>query len=163
MYYGAIKKLDIANGPGVRVSIFVSGCRNHCHGCFNPETWNFTYGKEFTDKTLRELMEALDHPTVSGISILGGDPFEPENRACVLDICEKVKTSMSNKDIWVWTGYEFDELKELPIMRYIDVLVDGRFEESKKDLRLKWRGSSNQRVISVQKSMETGEIILCSE
>ena len=163
MYYGAIKKLDIANGPGVRVSVFVSGCRNHCHGCFNPETWNFTYGKEFTDKTLRELMEALDHPNVSGISILGGDPFEPENMSCVLDICKKVKACKPDKSIWVWTGYEFDELKELPIMRYIDVLVDGRFEESKKDLRLKWRGSSNQRVISVQESLETGEIILCSE
>ena len=163
MYYGAIKKLDIANGPGVRVSIFVSGCRNHCHGCFNPETWNFAYGEEFTDETLNDVMEALKHPNVTGISILGGDPFEPENQACVLDICEKVKTSMPDKDIWVWTGYEFDELKELPIMRYIDVLVDGRFEESKKDLRLKWRGSSNQRVISVQESLETGEIILCSE
>jgi anaerobic ribonucleoside-triphosphate reductase activating protein len=163
MYYGAIKKLDIANGPGVRVSIFVSGCRNHCHGCFNPETWNFAYGEEFTDETLRELMEALDHPNVSGISILGGDAFEPENISCVLDICKKVKACKPDKSIWVWTGYNFEDLKELPIMHYIDVLVDGRFEESKKDLRLKWRGSSNQRVISVQESLETGEIILCYE
>ena len=163
MYYGAIKKLDIANGPGVRVSLFVSGCRNRCKGCFNPETWNFTYGEEFTDETLSKLMEALDHPNVSGISILGGDPFEPENVSCVLDICKKVKAYKSDKSIWIWTGYNFEDLKELPIMHYLDVLIDGRFEEDKKDLRLKWRGSSNQRVILVRESLRTGEIVLCSE
>lgn len=163
MRYGTIKPLDIANGPGVRVSLFVSGCRNRCEGCFQPETWSFTYGQEFTRDTLLELLTMLDKDSIEGLSILGGDPFEPENRECVLDICEKVRAWRPDRDIWVWTGYNFEDLKELPIMQYIDVLVDGRFEKDKKDLRLKWRGSSNQRVIDVQESLRSGEVVLYCE
>lgn len=155
MYYGAIKPLDIANGPGVRVSLFVSGCRNRCKNCFNPETWSFTYGKEFTGETLKKLVGFIDNPNVDGLSILGGDPFEPENRDTVYDICKLMKFLRPNKTIWIWTGYDFieDSLIDLPVMKYIDVLVDGRFVEELKDLRLKYRGSSNQRVIDVQKSV----------
>ena len=163
MYYGNIKKLDIANGPGVRVSLFASGCRNRCKGCFQPETWSFTYGQEFTRETLCELMSYLDSEHVAGLSILGGDPFELENRACVLDICEKVRAWRPDKDIWMWTGYSFEDLKELPVMRYIDVLVDGKFEEDKRDPRLKWKGSSNQRVINVAESLRSGEVVLVED
>ena len=155
MHYGTIKPLDIANGPGVRVSLFVSGCRNHCKGCFNPETWNFNYGQEFTWETLHEVEGLLKNPNVSGLSILGGDPFEPENREWVEILCAYVNHNLVGKDIWVWTGYSFEDLKDLPVMKYIDVLVDGRFEEDKKDLSLPYSGSWNQRVIDVQKSLES--------
>lgn len=156
MYYSGIKNFDIANGPGVRVSLFMSGCRNHCKGCFNPETWSFTYGQEFTSETMLELLRLLDNDNIAGLSILGGDPFEPENRQALDDICFMVKLCKPTKSIWVWTGYDFleDGLIDLPVMNYIDVLVDGKFEESLKDLRLKWRGSSNQRVIDVAESVK---------
>ena len=157
MHYGTIKPFDIANGPGVRVSLFVSGCRNRCKGCFQPETWDFNYGKEFTLYSWSELLRGLRDPNVKGLSILGGDPFEPENRETVEKICYLVKNRFGDtKDIWVWTGYLFEDLKDLPVMKYIDVLVDGRFEEDLKDLRLKYRGSSNQRVIDVATSLERG-------
>lgn len=156
MYYGKIKNLDISNGPGVRISLFVSGCRNRCPGCFQPETWSFTYGQEFTGETLKELVKLIDNENIQGLSILGGDPFEPENRETVYEICKLVKFLYPSKDVWVWTGYDFleDGLIDLPVMQYIDVLVDGKFEESLKDLRLKYRGSSNQRVIDVKRSVE---------
>ena len=160
MYYGAMKKYDIANGPGCRVSLFVSGCRNRCDGCFQPETWSFTYGKEFGCRAHNELMDALEDPNVTGLSILGGDPFEPENRADVLTICQVAKDWFKeDRDIWVWTGYLFEDLKDLPVMKYIDVLVDGPFVKDLKDLTLFYRGSSNQRVIDVQKSLEAGEVV----
>lgn len=154
MYYSKIKPLDIANGPGVRVSLFVSGCRNQCPGCFNPETWNFTYGQEFTYETISEIDRALDNPNIAGLSILGGDPFEPENRECVENLCAYVKTFYPNKTVWLWTGYMFEDLRDLDVMRYIDVLVDGPFVADLKDLRLQWRGSSNQRVIDVRESLK---------
>ena len=156
MYYATIKKFDIANGPGVRVSLFVSGCRNRCPGCFNPETWSFTYGQEFTSETLQELVRLYDNPNISGLSILGGDPFEPENIETVYEICKLMKFLKPAKDIWVWTGYDFlaDGLIDLPVMKYIDVLIDGRFEEDNKDLTLKWRGSTNQRIIDVAESVK---------
>lgn len=156
MNYATIKPLDIANGPGIRVSLWVSGCRNRCPGCFNPETWSFDYGQEFTGKTLMELMDMLKNPHIKGLSILGGDPFEEENIKTVTDICKLVKQNLKDKDIWLWTGYNFEDLIDYPIMRYIDVLVDGRFEEGLKDLRLKYAGSSNQRIIDVSKSLENG-------
>lgn len=156
MNYAGIKNCDVANGPGVRVSIFVSGCRNRCKGCFNPETWDFEYGQKFTGETLQELVRLIDNENIKGLSILGGDPFESENIDTVYEICKVIKFLRPNKDIWVWTGYDFleDGLIDLPVMKYIDVLVDGRFEESLKDLRLKWRGSSNQRVIDVKESVK---------
>jgi anaerobic ribonucleoside-triphosphate reductase activating protein len=155
--YGTIKHLDIANGPGCRVSIFVSGCRNHCKGCFQPETWDFTYGKEFDSEALQELLRLLADPHVSGLSILGGDPFEPENRNRVLDICRTVRERFGDtRTIWVWTGYEWEDLRDLSVMRYIDVLVDGPFKEELRDLRLFYRGSSNQRVIDIPESTRRG-------
>ena len=164
MNYSVIRPLDIANGPGIRVSLFVSGCSRRCKGCFNPETWNFEYGQKFTSEKFLELYRMLGNPNVKGLSILGGDPFEPANRECVETICALVALYFhGKKDIWVWTGYTFEEVKDCPAMKYIDVLVDGPFEEDKKDLRLKWRGSSNQRVIDVQESLRTGEVILYGE
>ena len=160
MYYSKIINCDIANGPGVRVSLFVSGCRRGCKGCFNKEAWDFNYGQKFTIETLKELDEALSNPNVAGLSILGGDPFEPENRECVENICAIMALYYPKKSLWVWTGYNYDDIKNTPAMKYIDVLVDGPFVEELKDLRLKWRGSSNQRVIDVQASLKTGEVVL---
>lgn len=158
MNYSKIMPLDIANGPGVRVSLFVSGCRNRCPGCFNPETWNFEYGEKFSWDTIHEIERLVNDPHVRGLSILGGDPLEPENQLEVEALCAYIKEKCPGKDIWLWTGYDFieDGLIGLPIMQYIDVLVDGRFEEDKKDLRLRYRGSWNQRVINVQESIKTG-------
>ena len=146
----------MANGPGWRVSLFVSGCRNRCEGCFNPEAWDFEYGEKFTWETVHEIERLLDNPNVEGLSILGGDPLEPENREWVETLCAYIKHNLPNKTIWVWTGYDFieDGLIDILLMNYIDVLVDGRFEKDLKDLRLKYRGSSNQRVIDVKQSLE---------
>ena len=154
MHYGRIKNFDISNGPGVRVSLFVSGCRNQCKGCFNPETWNFNYGQEFTWDTVHEIEEMLKNPNIEGLSILGGDPFEPENRQWVETLCAYVKHNIPDKTIWCWTGYLWEDLRDLPVMKSIDVLVDGRYEEDKRDLRLKYKGSSNQRVIDIPNSRE---------
>ena len=152
MYYAGIKNHDAANGPGFRVTLFVSGCRNRCKGCFNPETWSFTYGQEFTSETMLELLKLLDDEKIEGLSILGGDPFEPENRQVVDDISFMVKMLKPTKTIWVWTGYMWEDLRDLPVMKYIDVLVDGPFIQEQKDLTLSYRGSSNQRIIDIQES-----------
>lgn len=160
MNYGAIKNLDIANGPGVRVSLFVSGCRNNCPGCFNKEAQDFNYGQKFTNETWLEIKEMLDNPNVAGLSILGGDPFEPENIGTVEALCQMTRIYFPDKSIWVWTGYRFEDLAHLDIMKYIDVLVDGRFVERLKDLRLAYRGSSNQRVIDVQVSQRAKTTVL---
>ena len=156
MYYGAIKNLDIANGPGIRVSLFVSGCRNHCKGCCQPETWDFRYGKHFGLKDFSELIDLLGNEHISGLSVLGGDPFEPENLETVTALCKIVKQIYPEKNIWVWTGYLWEDICDNDIFNYIDVLVDGRFEESRKDLSLAFRGSSNQRIIDISKSKECG-------
>lgn len=161
MHYAGLKKYDSANGPGFRVSLFVSGCRRGCTGCFNQEAWDFKYGEEFTYETLAEIRDMLNDDNIAGLSILGGDPFEFENQDTVKLICEYVRIWYGrSKSIWVWTGYKFEDLKDLPVMRYIDVLVDGRFDQDKKDLRLKWKGSSNQRVIDIRETFKTGEIVL---
>lgn len=159
MYYGKINKHDIANGDGVRVSLFVSGCRNRCKGCFNPETWDFNYGKRFTSNTIREILDALKPDHITGLSILGGDPFEPENIEAVEKLCVFVKSYYPNKTIWVYTGYRYDDYKDRYIMQLIDVLVDGRFVEALKDITLKFRGSKNQRVIDVQASRLSGSVV----
>ena len=137
MYYGNIKKTDIANGTGVRVSLFVSGCRRHCKDCFNSETWDFCYGNEFTDDTMNEIITAMDKEYIKGFSLLGGEPFP-------------------NKTIWCYSGFTFEELvgECEDILKYIDVLVDGAFVAEKKNLKLKFRGSENQRIINVKKSLE---------
>ena len=153
MKYNTIRQLDIANGKGCRVSIFVSGCEHHCKGCFNPETWSFEKGKEFTEQTVDLLLKLAEPTYISGLSVLGGEPFHPRNRDTVLQLTKKFKHVYPEKDVWVWTGYLWEEVKDFLPDSGIDVLVDGRFMEDLKDLRLKYRGSSNQRVIDVQKSL----------
>ena len=160
MYYSNIIPFDIANGPGFRTTLFVSGCRRGCKGCFNKDTWSFTYGKPFDILARHELLTALDNPNVQGLSILGGDPFEPENRAAVEDICKKVRDWRPDRDIWVWTGFKYEDIKDSPILYDIDILVDGPFVEELKDLSLPYCGSSNQRVIDVQASRRAGEVVL---
>ena len=155
--------MDVANGTGVRVSLFVSGCRNHCKGCFNKETWDFNYGEEFTSDTVNEILKLLEPTYIKGLSILGGDPFEPENIKTVLDLCRKVKKRYPLKDIWVYTGYFYEEFNKHPIMNSIDVLVDGQFIEELKDISLRFRGSSNQRIIDVKASISSGSVILSKE
>lgn len=159
MNYAAIKKYDIANGPGCRVSLFVSGCRRRCPGCFNEEAQSFDYGTEYTAETHRELLEMLRDEHIAGLSILGGDPFEPENQDWLLRLCKAAKYMYPQKDIWVWTGYMFKDLFYLPIFDYVDVLVDGPFIQEKKNLSLAYRGSENQRVIDVKKSLAASEVI----
>ena len=170
MYYGTIKKYDIADGLGVRVSLFVSGCRNCCEGCFQPETWSFTYGTPFTDETLKEITDALAPKYIQGLTILGGEPFEPENQETVAKIVKTVRNEFPHKDIWMYTGYTFETdlfkggIRFTPfttdILSNIDVLVDGRFEIDKKNLMLKFRGSENQRIIDVKKSLKEGQVFL---
>lgn len=159
MNYAAIKNYDIANGPGCRVSLFVSGCRHHCKGCFNAEAQAFDYGTEYTAETRRELLNMLSDEHIAGLSILGGEPFEPENREEVLQLCAAAKSWYPEKNIWVWTGGEFEDLKNLPVTQYIDVLIDGPFIETLKNLSLFYRGSLNQRVIDVKKSLEIGHAV----
>jgi anaerobic ribonucleoside-triphosphate reductase activating protein len=150
MNYGRIKKTDIANGPGVRVSLFVSGCRNHCHGCFNPETWDFDYGEPFTQKTEKEIIEALCPSWIQGLSVLGGDPMELENQEALLPFLRRVKEELPEKDVWLYTGYSFESVSGSPLLSYVDVVVDGPFIEEQIDLSLVFRGSRNQRIIHLK-------------
>ena len=147
MYYGKIRKVDVANGSGVRVSLFVSGCRNHCPGCFNPEAWDFHFGKPFTNETEDVIIEALRPSWIQGLSILGGDPFEPENEAALIPFIRRVREELPDKDIWVYSGYTYEELEGRELLRYADVLVDGPFIADEKDAGLAFRGSRNQRII----------------
>ena len=152
MNYGEIKYTDIANGPGVRVSLFVSGCRNRCKGCFNPETWDFDFGKKFTLSTLTDILIGLEKPYISGLTILGGDPLEPENLPTVTTICRTIKTINSDKSIWLYTGYLYEDFQNLELFDYVDVVIDGKFIESQKDISLQFRGSRNQKIIDVKQS-----------
>ena len=133
MKYCKIKKTDIANGPGVRVSLFVSGCRNHCPGCFQPETWDFEYGSPFTAETEDLLIEALRPSWIQGLSLLGGDPMEPENQEGLLPLLQRLKTEFPDKDIWLYTGYSFELIRDASLLQYVDVVVDGPFIEEKKE------------------------------
>ena len=173
MHFGSIKKYDIANGEGVRVTLFVSGCRNRCKNCFNPETWNFNYGTLFTNETETEILKALEPSYINGLTILGGEPFEKENQRDLVEFVKKVRIQYPNKTIWMYTGYLFDEDLLNPngkvhcevteeILENIDILVDGRFVEELKNLSLKFRGSSNQRIIMVKESLQENKIILSS-
>lgn len=173
MYYGEIKKTDIANGIGVRVSLFVSGCTRHCKNCFNPETWNFAYGQEFTEQTQQEILKALAPNYINGLSILGGEPFEPQNQPVLAAFAECVKQQYPNKTIWCYTGYVLEE-HLLAVGRVrgeytdrllsnIDVLVDGPFIEEKKDITLRFRGSSNQRLLDLQQTLKEGTPIYWNE
>ena len=160
MKYLQIRNLDIANGPGCRVSIFVSGCEHRCKGCFNPDTWNFDCGKEFTEDTLNSILKLIEPDYIAGISILGGEPLHPRNREIVLDLVKKFKAVYPDKTVWLWTGYSWEDIVSDLAGSEIDVVVDGRFVEELKDLRLKYRGSSNQRVINVQATFAANNIIL---
>lgn len=169
MNYGEIKKCDIANGEGVRVALFVSGCRHHCKGCFNSMTWDFNYGKKFTEETEEEILEALKPKYIDGLSLLGGEPFEPENQEVLVKLLRKVKERYPEKNIWCYSGYLFDEELEKEsrarceytdeMLSMLDVLVDGRFEEDKKNITLLFRGSENQRLIDVKKSLKEGQVV----
>lgn len=173
MNYADIKQFDVANGPGIRISLFVSGCTHHCKGCFNKETWDFNYGKPFTIETIDVIIQFMQPDYVKGLTLLGGDPFEKCNQGPLLQLVKKVKEVYPEKTIWCYTGYDFEkdvlvkmeneweDMKEL--LSYIDVLVDGEFVEELKDLNLVFKGSSNQRTIMVKESIEAGKIILWQE
>lgn len=170
MNYGEIKKTDIANGEGVRVSLFVSGCRHHCHNCFNPETWSFGYGKHFTKDTEDEIIAALSKPFINGLTVLGGEPFEPENQRELIPFLERVRALCPDRTIWCYTGCVFEKLISegyshncdvtLKMLSLIDILVDGPFVEELKDITLKFRGSSNQRIIDVKQTLRNKDVVL---
>lgn len=162
MNYAQMRSMDIANGEGIGTALFVSGCPFHCDGCFNPETWDYGYGKEFTRETLNSLLEATDKPYISRVSILGGEPLAPANLETVSLIIESLKKHFPEKRIWVYSGYTYESLNEnqLRTISKADILVDGQFMKEKKDLNLKFRGSSNQRIIDVQKTIKESELIL---
>ena len=160
MRYNKIRKMDIADGPGVRVSIFMQGCTFNCKNCFNPETHNFDGGEEFTDQTIEKVLDLCNKEHIAGLSILGGEPMHPKNIEGTTKLAKAFKERFPNKTLWAWSGFSFDKnLKDKEIVNYLDVLVDGQFEEEKRNPKLEWRGSENQRVIDVQKSLKVGEII----
>lgn len=161
MRYNKIRKMDISNGPGVRVSIFMQGCSFNCKNCFNPDTHDFNGGKEFTDDTINHILDLANNDNIVGLSILGGEPMHPKNINGTADLAKAFKEKYPEKTVWVWTGFLFDkDLKDTEVLKYVDVLVDGQFVEEKKDPRLKWKGSSNQRVIDVQKSLKKDKIVI---
>lgn len=171
MNFGQIYYADVANGPGCRTSFFVSGCRHHCKGCFNSETWNFDYGHLYTDEVENELVESIKESYIDGISILGGEPMEPENQPYIRKLVQRVRKEVPESKTWVYSGYTWEELTDennkschtadtMDILRNIDVLVDGEFHEDEKDITLLFRGSANQRLIDVQATLEQHEIVL---
>jgi len=161
MRYNTIRQLDIANGPGCRISIFVQGCTFNCPGCFNTVARDFEGGKEFTDQTMQLLLELAEPSHVSGLSILGGEPLHPRHREEVIRLARKFKEKYPDKTVWLWTGYLIEEVFEDLVDSEIDVVVDGKFVEALKDLRLKYRGSSNQRIINLKETLRTGDLTLC--
>lgn len=170
MNYGQIKNFDIANGEGVRVTLFVSGCTNRCPGCFQPETWDFSYGEPFTAETEEKLLAMLAPAYINGLTLLGGDPFEPENQRALLPFVRRVKERFPQKTVWAFSGFTLEELRREgshprceatdELLDLLDVLVDGRFVERLKDIRLRFRGSANQRIIDMNRTREVGEIFL---
>ena len=170
MNFATIKKYDVANGPGVRVSLFVSGCTHRCKGCFNAEAWDFDYGQPYAAKTEEEILSALNHSYIAGLSLLGGEPFDPRNQETVCGLLKKVRARFPQKDVWCYTGYTLDkDLKEggaaytpftKDMLESIDVIVDGEFVEALKDIKLRFRGSSNQRIIDLKRTRESGTIKL---
>ena len=170
MYYGTIKKYDIADGEGVRVTLFVSGCTNHCKGCFQPETWDFCYGNPYTEETEQELINALRNENIQGLTLLGGEPFEPENQRELVKLLRRVHAELPEKDIWSYTGFVYE--KDLlagqrkhcevtdEMLSLLDVLVDGPFVEELKNIRLIFRGSSNQRVLNMKETLKQGKPVI---
>ncbi len=173
MNYAVIKPTDVANGPGVRVSLFVSGCTHHCKNCFNSEAWDFSYGKEFTEETEEEILRLLSPEYIDGLTLLGGEPLEPANQEGLLPLIRKARARFPDKTIWCFTGYDFEKdvlgnmFSSSEVTRELvplfDVMVDGKFVEEKKNLRLKFRGSENQRILDVRRSLEAGEAVWCEE
>ncbi len=165
MNYAEIKNCDIANGPGVRVTLFVSGCTHHCKGCFNEIAWDFAYGKPFTEETEAQILEMLAPDYIAGLTLLGGEPFEPQNRDAILGLLRKVRARYPGKSIWAFSGYLLEDIRSGRIgdcteyLGYLDVLVDGPFIEEKKDLTLRFRGSSNQRLIDIPATLESGTVV----
>ena len=172
MNYALIRENDIANGPGVRTSLFVSGCRHHCKGCFNPETWNFNYGQPFTQQEIDAIIKATEPSFIDGLTLLGGEPLEPENQSAIIELLKQFKTKLPNKSIWCYTGFSFenDILEKFntkseniaELLPLLDVLVDGKFVEELKSSALLFRGSSNQNIIDVKKSLEENRMIILS-
>jgi anaerobic ribonucleoside-triphosphate reductase activating protein len=167
MNYADIKKVDVANGPGIRVSLFVSGCGHHCPECFNPETWDFQYGHPFGEEQVRLILRYLRPPHIRGLSLLGGEPFAPENQAAVLELVKRVRKELPEKDIWCYTGYLYEPLAagevgslSRELLEQLDVLVDGPFIAAQKNLSLRFRGSENQRIISVRDALSSRENFL---
>ncbi|MBR7116867.1 MAG: anaerobic ribonucleoside-triphosphate reductase activating protein [Clostridia bacterium] len=172
MNYANIKKFDVANGEGIRTTLFVSGCRNRCKNCFQPETWSFDFGKPFDDSVAEEIFGTMENSSVKGLTLLGGEPMEPENQAGLLPFLREFKRRYPTKDIWLFTGNLYEELtagvgnhpKSLDItpeiLSYVDILVDGRFIEERKRLGLRFRGSDNQRIIDMNKTRQSGEIVI---
>ena len=170
MYFSEIKECDIANGPGVRVTVFVSGCTHHCNGCFNEMTWDFQYDREFTKEDMEKIIKLLEPSYIAGLTLLGGEPMEYVNQQGLLPLLRRVKEQYPDKTIWCYTGYLYDrdildnfcgkweETREL--LSYLDVIVDGEFVEAQKDISLRFRGSSNQRIIDVKKSQEMGRTVM---
>ncbi len=173
MNYATIKWYDVSNGPGVRVSLYVSGCRNHCKNCFNPETWDFCYGEPFTREVEDKILNALAPEYIKGFTLLGGDPFEPENAEALVPFMERLRKKYPEKSVWCFTGYDYeadlltgkkgDIDTNIRLLSTLDVLVDGKFVEELKDLNLLFRGSSNQRIILVRPSLEKDEVVLWNE
>ena len=161
MNYVTIKKYDIANGIGVRVSLFVSGCNHRCKECFNSEAWDFNYGKKFDINVENEILHVLENPYIKGLSVLGGEPLQQDST--LLEFLKKVRNKFPNKSIWLYTGYTYEQIKNKKELDYVDVLVDGKFVEVLKDIGLQFRGSSNQRIIDVKATKDNDKIILCDE
>ena len=160
MRYNLIRKMDISNGPGVRVSIFMQGCSFHCKNCFNQETWDFEGGKEFTDDTINKVLELCNKPEVKGLSILGGEPMHPTNIEGTTKLAKAFKEKYPEKNIWAWTGFKYEDIKDKDVFNYIDVLIDGQYKDELHDPTLKWKGSSNQRVIDIKESKKENKICL---
>lgn len=160
MRYNKIRKMDISNGPGIRISIFMQGCVFNCKNCFNPETHDFQGGKEFNDEVIEKIIDLASEDHISGLSILGGEPLHPKNLDGTTKLAKAFKEKYPNKTIWVWSGFLFENLKDKEIFKYIDVLVDGQFIDKLKNPMLKWKGSQNQRVIDVKASLENNNIVL---
>ena len=161
MRYNKVRKMDISNGPGVRVSIFMQGCTFNCKNCFNPETHDFMAGEEFTEDTINEVLKLCENEHVEGLSILGGEPMHPINIEGTTELAKKFKEKFPDKNLWIWTGFLFDkDLQNKEVLKYIDVLVDGQYVDELRDPRLKYCGSSNQRVIDIQKSLKDGKVVL---
>lgn len=164
MRYNKIRKMDIADGPGVRVSIFMQGCSFNCKNCFNKDTHDFCGGKEFTDETIDRVLELCEKDHIEGLSILGGEPMHPKNIEGTTKLAKAFKEKFPNKNLWAWSGFLFDQdLKDKEVLNYLDTLVDGQYVDELHDPTLKWKGSSNQRVINVQESLKANEIVLRNE